>query len=104
MTKIPRISGNAMIRYLIRKEFTTTSRKGSHVTLRRDHVPVTVPAGNGKLKVGLLLGVLDKAGIDRKEFVDDHIVRGHLPLPIRHELASMTMIFTPILTIIENFA
>ncbi len=72
MTRIPRISGNAMIKYLIRKEFTITSRKGSHVTLRRDHVPVTVPAGNNKLKIGLLLGVLDKAGIGREEFVEDH--------------------------------
>ncbi len=54
MTKIPRISGNAMIRYLIRKEFTITNRKGSHVTLRRDHVPVTDHGQNIENKIAIL--------------------------------------------------
>ena len=56
MTKIPRISGNAMIKYLIKKGCIITNRKGSHVVLRRDHVPVSVPAGSNKLKIGLLWG------------------------------------------------
>ena len=71
MTRIPRISGNVMIKYLIKKEFSISTRKGSHVTLRYDHIPVTVPAGNNKLKIGLLLGVLNKAGISKEDFVND---------------------------------
>ena len=73
MTRIPRISGNVMIKYLIKKEFSISTRKGSHVTLRHDHIPVTVPAGNNKLKTGLLLGVLNKAGISKEEFVNDFV-------------------------------
>jgi len=61
-----------MIMYLIKKEFTMATRKGSHATLRRDRVSVTIPAGNGRLKIGLFLGVLSRAGIDRQEFVDDY--------------------------------
>lgn len=72
MTRIPRISGNVMIKYLIKKEFSIATRKGSHVTLRSDHASVTIPAGNDRLKIGLLLGVLDKTGIDREDFLNDY--------------------------------
>lgn len=71
MTKIPRISGNTMIKYLIKKEFSISTRKGSHVTLRCNRIPVTIPAGNKKLKIGLFLGVLNKAKISKEEFISD---------------------------------
>ena len=71
MTRIPRISGNMLIKYLIKKEFSISTRKGSHVTLRRDYISVTIPAGNNKLKIGLLLGVLNKAEINKEKFVND---------------------------------
>ncbi len=72
MTKIPRISGNVMIKYLTRKGFSITSRKGSHVTLRKNNTFTTVPAGNNILKIGLLLGILGDAMINREEFVNDY--------------------------------
>ena len=71
MTRIPRISGNVMIKYLIKQNFTIATRKGSHVTLRRDYLSVTIPARNSRLKIGLLLGVLNKADINKEKFMDD---------------------------------
>ena len=71
MTRIPRISGNTMIKYLIKKNFVVSARKGSHVTLRCNRIPITIPAGNNKLKIGLLLAVLYKAEISKKQFVND---------------------------------
>ena len=72
MTKIPRITGNALIKYLIQNGFAISTRKGSHITLRNDHISVTVPAGNNRLKIGLLLGVLNKAEIHKEKFVGDY--------------------------------
>ncbi len=72
MTKIPKISGNAMIRYLVKKRFTILRQRGSHVRLRKDSMFVTVPAGNSRLKTGTLLGLLGEIGIDRDEFIQDY--------------------------------
>lgn len=72
MTKIPRISGNAMIKYLDKKGFAVTRRKGSHATLSSQHTILTVPAGTSKLKIGLLMGLLRTARIEKEEFVSDH--------------------------------
>ena len=72
MTRITRISGNAMIKYLIKKEFSISTRKGSHVTLRCNNIFTTVPAGNRILKIGLLLQILADASIERKEFEKDY--------------------------------
>lgn len=72
MTRIPRISGNTMIKYLIKKEFTISTRKGSHVTLRHNNIFTTVPAGNKILKIGLLLQILTDANIERKEYEADY--------------------------------
>ena len=44
MNKIPRITGNVMVKYLIKKGFSVSSRKESHVTLRCDHISKTIPA------------------------------------------------------------
>ena len=72
MPKIPKISGNKMIRYLQGRGFVITRRKGSHVTLRHDDVFTTIPAGNRILKTGTMLGVLSDVGINKDEFVGDH--------------------------------
>ena len=72
MNKIPRISGNTMIKYLIKKKFLIISRKGSHVTLRQNNFFTTVPAGNKILKIGLQLQILTDVSIDRNEFKKDY--------------------------------
>jgi len=72
MAKIPKVSGNTMIKYLIKKGFSIKGREGSHVTLVCGNVFTTVPAGNAALKTGLLLGILGDAMISREEFVGDY--------------------------------
>lgn len=72
MSKLPRISGNIMIKYLIKKGFVIINRTGSHVILEKDHVYTTVPVGNRTMKIGLQLGVLRDTMIDKNEFIADH--------------------------------
>ena len=72
MTKIPRISGNVMIKYLTKKEFFVINRKGSHVSLTNKNRFTTVPAGNTRLKIGTLLAILQDSMITREEFVKDY--------------------------------
>ena len=72
MSKIPRISGNSMIRYLIKKGFVITHRNGSHARLVKNHMYTSVPAGNKTMKIGLQLSVLEDAMIAKEEFVNDH--------------------------------
>ena len=72
MSKIPKISGNLMIRYLIRKEFVIISRTGSHVVLKKNQTYTSVPAGNKTMKIGLQLGILRDVMISREEFIDDY--------------------------------
>ncbi len=38
MTKVPRVSGNTMINYLIKKNFFIASRKGGHAALGNQRV------------------------------------------------------------------
>ncbi len=61
-----------MIRYLQRKGFAITRRKGSHATLRNKTVFTTVPAGNRLLPVGTQHGILSDVEISREKFVDDY--------------------------------
>lgn len=68
MSKIPKISRNQMINYLQRKGFLITRRKGSHATLRNEHVFTTVPARNKSLPVGTQLGILSDVNISREKF------------------------------------
>ena len=72
MSKIPRPERNELIRYLIRKGFSTKSQRGSHIKLKRDDVTVIIPAGNKRIKPGLLLKILRTAEISRDEFIADH--------------------------------
>ncbi|MGI0009582.1 MAG: type II toxin-antitoxin system HicA family toxin [Nitrosopumilaceae archaeon] len=72
MTKLPRITGNQMIKYLVNKKgFTKTAQKGSHVSLRSNDRWTTVPAKNEALGPGLILTILDDAGIGRDDFIHD---------------------------------
>ena len=72
MSKIPKVSGNQMVRYLQRQGFVITRRKGSHVTLRNGGMFTTVPARNKLLKVGIQHGILSDVNITREKFVEDH--------------------------------
>ncbi len=72
MTKIPKISGDTMIKYVTKKGFIILRQKGSHVRLRKDSIFITIPAGNNTLKIGTLLGLLGEMLIDRDEFIRDY--------------------------------
>lgn len=72
MPKIQIISGNQMTRYLQRKGFVITRRKGSHLTLRKESVFTTVPAGNKMLLIGTQHGILSDVGITMEEFTNDY--------------------------------
>ncbi len=72
MAKIPKISGNVMIKYLIKKEFSVTGRTGSHTKLRHNNLVAIVPAGNKIIKPGLLLGILADINMTREEFMSDY--------------------------------
>ena len=72
MPKIQIISGNQMARYLQRKGFVITRRKGSHLTLRKESVFTTVPAGNKMLLIGTQHGILSDVGITGEEFTNDY--------------------------------
>ena len=75
MSKLPRVSGNQLIKYLInKKEFRISHRKGSHVSLRNDSTRrfTSVPSKNDELGIGLIGQILDDCGITREEFIHDY--------------------------------
>ncbi len=72
MPKIPRPPRNDLIRYLIRKGFSTKSQNGSHVKLKRQNTTLIIPAGSKRIRPGLLLQILGAAEIDRNEFIQDY--------------------------------
>ncbi len=72
MPKMPKISGNQLIKYLQKKGFVATRRKGSHLTLRKKNIFTTVPAGNKILGIGIQHGILSDVDITREEFINDY--------------------------------
>ncbi|MBI5146716.1 MAG: type II toxin-antitoxin system HicA family toxin [Thaumarchaeota archaeon] len=75
MGKIPRVSGNQLIKYLVNKKgFQVSHRKGSHVSLQHDdkHKFTSIPSKNDDLGTGLMLQILDDCGITREEFISDY--------------------------------
>ena len=68
MTRLPRITGEQLIKALIKDGFEIARQKGSHVQLRKfvEGVKVTfpVPVHKGKtLKTGTFKGILRKADL-----------------------------------------
>jgi len=72
MPKLPRITGEELVRALIKAGFEVARTKGSHVQVRKfvesGKITFPVPVHKGKtLKPGLLKGILRKAGITEEE-------------------------------------
>lgn len=75
MSKLPRVTGNQLIKYLINKKgFRISHQKGSHVSLYSDstHRFTSVPSKNEELGTGLIRQILDDCGIDRITFSQDY--------------------------------
>lgn len=59
MTKLPRLSGKQMVRFLQRRGFRVVRVRGSHHFLERGDRRTSVPVhGNRPLKVGTLRSIL----------------------------------------------
>ncbi len=72
--KLPRLSGYDVVDILVKKfGFRVSRQRGSHVVLIKlgEGVKrVTVVPLHRELKPGTLLGIMDLAGIGRKEFLE----------------------------------
>ncbi len=71
MSKIPKVTGNVMIKYLIKKGFVITHRKGSHARPSTSDLFTTILAGNCILKTGTMLTIYD-IGMTRNDFVTEY--------------------------------
>ena len=72
MTRLPRsLSGDRVVRALLRAGFVFKRQKGSHIVLRRDEpfAQVVVPA-HRSIDTGTLASILDGAGLTIEEFSD----------------------------------
>jgi len=68
MPKLPRITGEKLVKALEKEGFELVRQRGSHVQMRKfveeDKVTFPIPVHKGKtLKPGTLKGILRKAGI-----------------------------------------
>ena len=67
MPKLPRVSGEEIVRALERLGFIRLRQSGSHVILRRQTKGCVVPM-HPEVKVGTLAGVLRQAEVSPEEF------------------------------------
>ena len=73
MAKLPVVTNNMMIKYLINKGFKPR-QGGRHVTFRKGNIRTQVPRhGNKELGKGLLKEILNQAGISIEEFRKDFL-------------------------------
>ncbi|MBO8180831.1 MAG: type II toxin-antitoxin system HicA family toxin [Archaeoglobus sp.] len=74
MSKLPKISGEEMVKILVKKfGFEVSRQRGSHVTLVKyesGRKIVTVVPLHKELKPGTVLGILKLAEISRDEFLN----------------------------------
>ena len=74
MTRLPQVSGERLIRALLKSGFAIHTRKGSHTTLVHPSDPLrraTVPVHKGKdLGKGLLHAILKQAQVSPEEIRD----------------------------------
>ncbi|KUH34278.1 hypothetical protein APY94_03125 [Thermococcus celericrescens] len=74
MSRLPRLSGEEVVKVLVSKfGFQASRQRGSHVVLVKyvdgRKIGTVVPL-HRELKAGTLLGVLRLAGIDKEEFIE----------------------------------
>ncbi|TEU10164.1 MAG: addiction module toxin, HicA family [Anaerolineales bacterium] len=71
--KLPRITGEKVLRALKRAGFVEWRQRGSHLHLKRvsDNTRVTIPMHRGRtIPPGTLRGIIRDAGLTIEEFVD----------------------------------
>jgi len=75
MPKLPRITGEELVKALEKEGFEIARQRGSHVQMRKfvegDKVTFPIPVHKGKtLKTGTLRGILRKAGISVEQLIE----------------------------------
>lgn len=68
MPKLPRISGQEIVKALQHLDFEVARQRGSHIVMRRGSSGCVVP-NHREVKVGTLAGVLRQAGVSAEEFI-----------------------------------
>lgn len=74
MSKLPRLSGQQIIKILVKEfGFTVVGQRGSHVKLRKfinGRKTVTIVPLHKEVKTGTLLGILELADIKKEDFIN----------------------------------
>lgn len=65
--RLPVVSGDEVVRALVRAGFVQVSQRGSHVKMRRDSRTAIVPM-HRELASGTLHSVLEQAGLSAEDF------------------------------------
>jgi predicted RNA binding protein YcfA (HicA-like mRNA interferase family) len=69
MARLPRPSGQQMVRFLELQGFTVVRVRGSHHVMARDTQRTSIPVhGNSALKIGTLRGILRDIDMSPDEF------------------------------------
>jgi len=63
MPKLPSISGEKLVKLLIKDGFIFVSQKGSHIKLRKDKITVIVP-NHKEIRKGTLNNILKLTSLD----------------------------------------
>jgi len=70
-SKLPILSSNDFIKFLVTKHFVYHHTRGSHHVYKKDERMVTVPERKkGEIKTGLLKGMLEQAGYSREDLIE----------------------------------
>jgi len=71
MPRLPRPTGQEMLRFLEAQGFTVVRTRGSHHVLARAHLRTTIPVrGSRPLKIGTLRGILRDIEMSPSEFAE----------------------------------
>jgi len=70
----PSTPQNKVVKVLIQKGFEIRSKtkagKGSHINLKKEGVLFVITVPHGKVRRGILINILKKAGISKDEFIE----------------------------------
>jgi predicted RNA binding protein YcfA (HicA-like mRNA interferase family) len=69
MPKLPVLSGEELIKLLIKAGFRRVRQKGSHVSLQKGEFKTVVPL-HDELARGTLLGILKQCGLSREDLLE----------------------------------
>lgn len=67
--KLPVISGERLIKILVRKGFSVKRQAGSHVVLQKADIVFSVPL-HDELKKGTLKAILNQSGLSIEDLLD----------------------------------